>query len=66
MELQQVARSILSEMTEEINQQIDYLHTLNGFERFVGRDQLVTEATIATWKAAMSLVARQTGIKIKW
>lgn len=66
MELQVVAQSILSEMADHINQQIEYLHTLNGFESFTGRDQLVTEATIATWKAAMSLVAKQAGIKIKW
>lgn len=68
MELQLVAQSILAEMTKNLNQSIEYYDTLGThmINEYIGRDQLVAETTIATWQVAMSLVARQAGIRIDW
>jgi len=68
MELQIVAQSILSEMEQCLKEVQEYYQSLPraGVYDWTSYDETHCEAAMATWKAAMEIVARQAHITIKW
>jgi hypothetical protein len=66
-----IAESIIAEMAQNYNQLVDYYTNLDipppGLDfHNISRKQYAVECSLATWKAAAFIVARQAGIKLTW